>query len=226
MINRTSREAHTWSSICHPNVVPLLGYTFTPVLSLISPWYEKGSLRGYTKANPDVNRLKLLLDIAKGLAYLHSQNPSVIHGDIKPENILINDNGDALLMDFGLAMVMEVDPWYTSSFYEGGSTRWMAPELLLNNKTTRSCGSDVYSYGGVAFEIMTSEPPHSDRSETEIYRAICDTQNPKQPFDDWAKYPDLPEKVKDIILKCWSRRLEKRPTMAMIEERLQRMSRV
>lgn len=71
----------------------------------------------------------------------------------RKENVLINDNGDALLMDFGLAMVMEENSLYSSSYREGGSVRWMAPELLLNNKVTRSCNTDVYSYGGVAFEV-------------------------------------------------------------------------
>ncbi|KIO32375.1 hypothetical protein M407DRAFT_241460 [Tulasnella calospora MUT 4182] len=220
MIERASREAHVWLAIDHPNVVPLVGYTFTPVLSLISPWHEKGNLRNYIFSNPDVDRLKLLLDIAKGLAYLHSRRTPLVHGDIKPENILINDRGDALIMDFGLAMVMEANPWYSSSHRQGGSLRWMAPELLLNGKETRSCRSDVYSYGGVAFEVMTSEPPHLGRSDTEISLAICDPNAPKEPFDQWAKYPQVPEAMKEMIVKCWSRRSEKRPTMAGIEERL------
>ncbi|KAG8896045.1 hypothetical protein FRC01_012060, partial [Tulasnella sp. 417] len=199
MMERASREAHAWLAIDHPNVVPLVGYTFLPLLSLISPWHEKGNLRSYLSLNPSVDRLKLLLDIAKGLAYLHSRRPPVVHGDIKPENILINDQGDALIMDFGLATVMEANLWYSSSHRQGGSLRWMAPELLLNSKETRSCSSDVYSYGGVAFEVMTLEPPHLGRSDTEISLALCNPNAPKEPFDQWAKYPELPEAIKEMI---------------------------
>lgn len=144
-------------------------------------------------------------------------------------------------MDFGLAMVMEANPWYSSSHREAGSLRWLAPELLLNAKETRSCSSDVYSYGGVALEVreskpciqvlkgpilnlgyqvITSELPHLGRSDVEISLAICDPKTPKDPFDQWAKYPQVPEEVKEMIVKCWSRRAEKRPTMRGIEERL------
>ncbi|KAG9041214.1 hypothetical protein FS837_012540 [Tulasnella sp. UAMH 9824] len=123
-------------------------------------------------------------------------------------------------MDFGLAMVMEANPWYSSSHRQGGSLRWMAPELLLNGKQTRSCSSDVYSYGGVAFEVTTGEPPHHGRSDTEISLAVCDPNAPKAPFDEWARYPQVTEDIKEMITKCWSRRSEKRPTMRGIEERL------
>ncbi|KAG8944680.1 hypothetical protein FRC04_001644 [Tulasnella sp. 424] len=223
MIARTHREADAWSAIFHPNVVPLLGVTFIPVLSLISPWYEKGNLRSYLASNPNVDRLKLLLDVATGLAHLHSQNPSVVHGDIKPENVLINDNGDALIMDFGLAMVMEENPLYSNSHRQGGSVRWMAPELLLNSKVTRSCNTDVYSYGGVVFEVMTGEIPHSMLQDAKINFAICDPTSPKEPFDNWERYPQLPEIIKKIIMMCWSRRPEKRPSMKGIEEVLRRL---
>lgn len=74
---------------------------------------------------------------------------------VSKENILVDDNGDALIMDFGLATVMEANPWYSSSHRKGGSVRWMAPELLFDITATRSCSTDVYSYGGVAFEVRT-----------------------------------------------------------------------
>ncbi|KAG8941297.1 hypothetical protein FRC04_004616 [Tulasnella sp. 424] len=192
LIIRTSLEADAWSAIFHPNVVPLLGVTFTPVLSLISPWYEKGNLRNYLISNPNLDRLKLLLDVAKGLAHLHSQNPSVVHGDIKPENVLINDTGDALIIDFGLAMVMEENPLYSSSYRQGGS-------------------------------VMTGETPHSTLQDAKINFAICDPTSPKEPFDNWERYPQLPETIKKTIMMCWSRRPEKRPSMDRIEEGLQRL---
>lgn len=57
---RASREAHAWLAIYHPNVVPLVGYTFTPLLSLVSPWHERGNIRSYLNLNPDADRMKLV----------------------------------------------------------------------------------------------------------------------------------------------------------------------
>lgn len=153
MIERLNQETITWIGLVHPNVVPLLGFTITPLPSLISPWFERGNIRTYLKRHPTVNRWKLVYDVAEGLEYLHSQSPRIAHGDIKPENVLMNDQGDALLSDFGLTTVLGEESWYTASHREGGSFRYMAPELLLGVQEHRTCSADVYSFASLAFEV-------------------------------------------------------------------------
>jgi len=70
---------------------------------LVSKWCANGNITEYLRNYPDVNRNQLIQDMARGVQCLHSQVPAVIHGDLKPHNVLISDQGTAQLCDFGLA---------------------------------------------------------------------------------------------------------------------------
>ncbi|KIO33519.1 hypothetical protein M407DRAFT_65560, partial [Tulasnella calospora MUT 4182] len=136
----------------HPNIVPLLGWILTPSLSFVSPWYEQGNLYGQLGGLSRIKRIRLLLGIAKGLGYLHSRSPPVVHGDLKPDNILLSDQGEPLLTDFGLSKIIGEEEMYTYSHRMGGSVPWMAPECVTG--TGGSCQSDIYSFGSVAFTVI------------------------------------------------------------------------
>lgn len=222
MVGRLAREITTWSTIAHPNVAPILGFAATPIVSLISPWYEMGNVRDYLKTAPNADRLKLSLDIAKGLAYLHSRTPEIVHGDLKSNNVLITNENDAMLSDFGLSRIMEENPQWTPPHRQAGSVRWMAPELLLD-KERESYTADVWSFGMVMFEVMTGNVPYSDLPASKLWTSICDLDNPKDPVEDWDKYPQLPDPIKEMMVKCWSRWPERRPSMKHVEEGLERL---
>lgn len=207
------------------------------------------------------NWIRLQLhDVASGLDHLHSQTPEIVHGDVKPvsktvklpfptlnhrlvpqENVLIGARGEALIIDFGLATVMEHDLLYGTSHRQGGSVRWMAPELLMNVTKGRSRSSDVYSFGGLACEvrtlqpaverfrekwslirlqIITGVPPHATLEDPQIYFAVCNPNDPKSPLEDTSKYPQLEGAVGKMISQCWCRSPERRPSMAELRREL------
>ncbi|KIO22706.1 hypothetical protein M407DRAFT_52770, partial [Tulasnella calospora MUT 4182] len=146
------QEVITWLSLPkHPNIVPLIGWTLTPTLSFISPWYRQGNLYRHLKELSHTRRIQVLLGIARGLECLHSRSPPVVHGDLKPENILMSDWGEPLLADFGLSTIVGEERMYTSSHRVGGSVQWMSPEQMIEG--SRSCQSDVYSFGSLAFTV-------------------------------------------------------------------------
>lgn len=156
------KEAVSWKYLSHPNIVPFLGVEADPsTLCLVSEWMENGTIASYLLENPDAARLYLLLDIAQGLQYLHSDAVCIIHGDLKSFNILINAKHRACLADFGLASIAYDSnaPNITSSFSTRAMTiRWTAPELLNPERfglehVLPSRASDVYAFGMVAWEV-------------------------------------------------------------------------
>ncbi|KIO22702.1 hypothetical protein M407DRAFT_216154 [Tulasnella calospora MUT 4182] len=213
------QEVITWLSLPkHPNLVPLIGWTVTPNLSFISPWYRQGNLYRHLNNLSHTQRIQVLLGIAKGLKCLHSRNPPVAHGDLKPENILMSDLGEPLLADFGLSTILGGERMYTSSHRVGGSLPWMSPEQMIEG--SRSCQSDVYSFSSLAFTVMTGELPHAGLTDGQITIKVCNSNDPKDPVEAWSQYPELPEPIKDLLKDCWSRSSNARPSTSVIVRRL------
>ncbi|KIJ08472.1 hypothetical protein PAXINDRAFT_18396 [Paxillus involutus ATCC 200175] len=130
------RELGIWRRLDHPNIVPFLGTTsgFGPYISMVAMWMPNGTLGGVLETYGDglsiTNRFGLLQDIAAGLEYLHSR--SVIHGDLSPNNVLIDETNHARLVDFGFSSIIGGSPqgltYLEWSTRRPGTIRWAAPE--------------------------------------------------------------------------------------------------
>ncbi|KIM29148.1 hypothetical protein M408DRAFT_45670, partial [Serendipita vermifera MAFF 305830] len=135
-------------------------------------WMKNGSALCYIQAQKCswAERLKLLGDIVAGLKYLHHFQPPIVHGDLKPTNVLIADNGDACLCDFGLSRLIKTETgasgFTTSNF--AGSIRYMSPELLNSEDEEAlplvTTASDVYALGCVGLQIVTDHLPYANRN--------------------------------------------------------------
>ncbi|KAG8903845.1 hypothetical protein FRB99_002660 [Tulasnella sp. 403] len=206
------RELTVWKDLWHENVVELTGFFLSPDLNdawLVSPYYKDGNIKEYlarTNAAPFV-RLVLVMDIAEGLAYLHTRDPPVCHGDVKPHNVLINSEGRALLCDFGLARSMEGTPtgMTTSTFHQCGSLAYQSPELLMGT-SLRSPESDIWAWGCL---ILTDAPPYKDTPCLGVLvRLILTGVPPSTPASGaWSM------KIQEILTRCWSYEPSERPTM-------------
>ncbi|KAG6846373.1 hypothetical protein H0H93_014379, partial [Arthromyces matolae] len=118
---------------------------------------EHGDIRKYLEHYTDSNRVSLALDVARGLEFLHSNG--VVHGDLKGENVLVNDTGRACLADFGLSSISDKDilAWtsMSSAASKGGTVRWQAPELFDpegDEEIRNSQETDIYAWACVAYE--------------------------------------------------------------------------
>ncbi|KAI5987235.1 kinase-like domain-containing protein [Pisolithus albus] len=143
-IKKMLREAHVWSKLDHPNVLPLLGITtdFDLTVSLVSTWMEKGSARYYVqKRHNDPRAIDLVTCTA-------IRRAPIIHGDLKGDNVLIAEDGRALLTDFGLSIHFNSSFAMTVNPPRGGSLHWMAPELVdAQNGMLATIESDIWSFG-------------------------------------------------------------------------------
>ncbi|KAA8546248.1 hypothetical protein F0562_003013 [Nyssa sinensis] len=153
-------ELETVGSIKHRNLVSLQGYSLSPSGNLLFYDYmENGSLwdllHGPTKKKKldwDT-RLKIALGAAQGLAYLHHDcSPRIIHRDVKSSNILLDNDFEAHLTDFGIAKSLCTSKSHTST-YIMGTIGYIDPEYARTSRLTEK--SDVYSYGIVLLELLT-----------------------------------------------------------------------
>ncbi|PBK60221.1 kinase-like protein [Armillaria solidipes] len=86
IISKFCREALVWRNVKHPNVLPFLGVNkelFAPSFCLISPWMDNGDIVSFLRHYPGLDRLKSITDVARGMAYLHSLEPPIVHADIR-----------------------------------------------------------------------------------------------------------------------------------------------
>ncbi|KAL5527259.1 hypothetical protein ACEPAG_6050 [Sanghuangporus baumii] len=219
-INKMLRaEIRVWHGLDHPNIVKLLGTCkgFSPYSSMILPWFANGSLSSFLHKHKSLiyeERLRLIREVASGLAYLHSH--AIIHGDLTGGNVLIDDNHRACLSDFGLSVLArDFDLPSMSRFTSGvgGSVRWTAPELYTFESATPprlTLHSDVYSFGSVAYEIITGEMPYSGiQNEMEVLlKYVVAGIPPERP----TGRNTVDKEHWDAISRCWAKEPQTRPS--------------
>ncbi len=154
------REIGMLQSLKHENILELVDYSEEHSF-LVLPHMPGGNARELLTGrafSPIETVASVLTQVAAGLDYAHDMG--VVHGDIKPENILLNGIGDAVLADFGVARNFDVEDRLIVSTPinpERGSSAYLSPEQLLENRTTPA--SDIYSFGLVAYELLAGRLP-------------------------------------------------------------------
>ncbi|KAL0576012.1 hypothetical protein V5O48_005957 [Marasmius crinis-equi] len=210
------REAIVWTRLDHPNIHPFLGVNkkhFAPAFCIITPWMENGSINEFLRKNPSHDKLRAVREIAAGLDYLHSLLPKIVHGDVKGDNVLVAPDYTCRLIDFGLARIvhestlMEVE---SSTFHGKGTTRWMAPETLLDSqdKLGDNTPRDIYAYACTVLEIATGKVPFPELNEPQfLAQTVTQGLRPTMPEVPWC-----PDDVRSLIEQCWETDPSKRPT--------------
>lgn len=219
------REVHVWSKLEHPNVLSLLGFTtkFDSTISIVSKWMSKGSAHDYVQ-NMEVDPRPLILGIARGLDYLHSRTPNpVYHGDLKGLNVVISDEGHALLTDFGLSYLVNSSFSMTVPKQCGGSLNWMPPEFLdtEENMETTLAG-DVWSFGMTALELFTRRNPfHDTYNQKRVVVRILRGLLPCRPSDNSTR-SRMTDEWWNICCLCWNHTPSSRPPMSTIVDVIER----
>jgi hypothetical protein len=159
---RFRREAQTIARLEHPQIIPIFAYdidsaTGTPWMAMrlisggsLSQRIKRGRLMPSESA-------RVLKDVADALDYAHRQG--VIHRDVKPQNVLLDDSGRVYLADFGIAKIVESSAHMTQTGMITGTPQYMAPEQALGKSIDKTI--DIYALGIVAYELFTGRVPFS-----------------------------------------------------------------
>lgn len=147
----------------HKNLLrPLFFATCEDRPYLILPYCQKGNINKMIGRMTEDEAWKLIRDTASALSYLHAMNPPVLHQDIKPANILMSDNGDYMLTDFGISMQVKQTLSRVSAeeaeLFSAGTISYMAPERFSRNNLP-IMANDIYSLGATAYEMLAGVPP-------------------------------------------------------------------
>ena len=147
----------------HKNLLrPLFFATCDKRPYLILPYCEKGNIGNMVGKMSEEEGWKLLRDTASALAYLHAMNPPILHQDIKPANILLGDNGDYMLTDFGVSTQVKASLSRVSNqemaLFSAGTISYMAPERFSRNNLP-TMPNDIYSLGSTVYEMLSGYLP-------------------------------------------------------------------
>ena len=161
--SRFLREAQTAAQLSHPNVVPIYSVDeIDGLVFFVMALVEGDSLGAYIKREgraPLEFARRVLRDVADALAYAHTR--SIIHRDIKPDNVLIDRvTGRTLVTDFGIARAAEGDSRLTATGIAVGTPAYMSPEQAIGERDIDG-RSDVYSLGVVGYQMLTGDLPFS-----------------------------------------------------------------
>ncbi|KAE9607475.1 putative protein kinase TKL-CTR1-DRK-2 family [Lupinus albus] len=204
-------EVQIMKRLRHPNVVLFMGaVTRPPNLSIVTEFLPRGSLYRliHRPSNQlDVRRrLRMALDAARGMNYLHNCTPMIVHRDLKSPNLLVDKNWVVKVCDFGLSRMK--NSTFLSSRSTAGTAEWMAPEVLRNELSDEKC--DVYSYGVILWELCTLQQPWGGMNPMQVVGAVG-FQHRRLDIPD-----DIDPAVADIIRQCWQTDPKMRPTFAEI----------
>ncbi|QRV89357.1 Tyrosine kinase domain protein [Ceratobasidium sp. AG-Ba] len=217
-LKRAARELYTWSKCKHPRIAPLLGLaTYRGQIAMISPWMEYGDVRSYVNKYPEVDRLSLCIDVAAALRHLHRNH--VVHGDLKGPNILVSDEGHAMLIDFGSATLGGDTTFLFTTRATSSSMdlRWTAPEIFAEGITTTK--SDVYSLGMTILEIFSGELPHAGKRQVAIIHSVMANRNPERP-DRIPAGERWGDELWELLRECWNGASAERPTASQAHLKL------
>jgi serine/threonine protein kinase/tetratricopeptide (TPR) repeat protein len=203
-LKRFRREAEAAASLEHPGIVPIHEVGEREGTCYFSMGFIEGDqLDAVVRREPmSVRRAaELIAKVARTVHYAHEHN--ILHRDIKPGNILLDQEGEPHLTDFGLARLVETESTITRTMEVLGTPSYMAPEQAVGNNAAITSATDVYGLGAVFYQLLTGHPPFAGGTTFETVRLVLDTE-PRKPR---LLSPKIDRDLNTICLKC----LEKDP---------------
>ncbi|MGO9344454.1 MAG: Stk1 family PASTA domain-containing Ser/Thr kinase [Acidimicrobiales bacterium] len=205
-VERFRREAQAAANLSHPNIVPVFDWgedsgTYFIVMEFVDGRALSSILKTAGPLHPD-RAAEITADVALALDYAHRH--MVIHRDVKPGNVLITDEGQVKVTDFGIARAVNTDESLTQTGAVMGTATYFSPEQAEGLGV--DARSDIYSLGVVLYEMVAGRPPFIGDSPVSVASKHVREQAPApRQFN-----PSIPPDLEAIILKCMAKAPEYR----------------
>src|SRR5215471_10805170 len=180
-LKRFRLEAEAAARLEHPGIVPIHEVGERDECCYFSmKFVEGGQLDEVIGREPMPARraAELIAKVARTVHYAHEH--SILHRDVKPGNILLDEYGEPHLTDFGLARLQEAESTVTRTLEMLGTPSYMAPEQAAGEKAKISRATDIYGLGAVLYQLLTDHPPFAGGTTYETIRLLLNTE-PRQP---------------------------------------------
>ncbi|XP_060772987.1 receptor-interacting serine/threonine-protein kinase 3 isoform X3 [Neoarius graeffei] len=210
----------------NPNVLRILGVYKGQTrgdrsaiqMGLVMEYMERGSLADLQLAlngpPPWPLAFRIINQIALGMNFLHQLNPPILHLDLKPNNVLLDDSLNAKLTDFGLAKIVKSTSKMIGEKDEeaGGTTSYMPPEAFHSSQYVPTFSSDIYSYSILLWSVITGKQPYSTVNISSLVRfRVREGDRPDLTSLDRSKTDGLGDVI-DLMIRCWDSNPPKRPS--------------
>ncbi|KIM28485.1 hypothetical protein M408DRAFT_69893, partial [Serendipita vermifera MAFF 305830] len=165
-------------------------------------------------------------DVVSGVSYLHSFNPVLIHGDLKPRNVLIDEGGCAQLCDFGLSRIFleEGSSGMTTTSIHTGTERYLAYELVVSGDEAHpTTASDIHAMGCIGLEFVFLQMPYSNRINNLRGVIYSDIRKGVPPARQPGDYPYNSGFTWSLLADCWTQDPVKRPDASQVLRKLEAM---
>jgi tetratricopeptide (TPR) repeat protein len=210
-VQRFHTEAEAAARLDHPHIVPI--YEIGEHEG--QHYYSMKLVEGGTLARRMENEkwrmenggkaaAAMVATIARAVHYAHQRG--ILHRDLKPTNILLDEKGEPHVTDFGLAKLLEDDTSLTRSLAMLGTPSYMAPEQAAGGAKQLTTAADIYSLGAILYELLTAQPPFRGGTSIEILREVCE----REPARPHAINPRVNRDLETICLKCLNKDPQKR----------------
>ena len=223
--NKEQQEA---TRVRHPNVIQLIGVCVAPPMLVIA-YAAKNTLR-HVLDNDDLSltsRLDIIKGVSRGMYALHDED--ILHLDLKPTNVVLNQDMVPWITDFGLSFAMSASMSTGSTKSGRGTMRYKAPESWrpkskggpLTHKPT-----DMFSFAMLMWETFTGAVPFADTADTAVIDMHKEVYYGESKEGDSDLRPSLdlvPENIRTILSACWEHDFVKRPSFERVCERLNRI---
>ncbi|KAK6469275.1 ankyrin repeat and protein kinase domain-containing protein 1-like isoform X2 [Huso huso] len=207
-------------------IVPVYGICNDPP-AIVMEYMENGSLDQIlpTHSLMWAKKFEILHEVALGMNFLHSATPPLLHLDLKPGNILLDENLHARISDFGLSKWKECSSRmeYIELSAIRGTLSYIPPEMFLQNSKPPGTKNDVYSFAIVIWEVLTQKRPYSGANMMTVIVKVAAGRRPCME-DVPEDRPQECEQMINLMQRCWCQEARRRPCFADITKETEVLS--